>query len=73
MPISNPNSEPSNLNSPILWIDFRSGNVAMLLGNGETWQGTLPISSADRSQINTPAAVVAMEKTGSALQPEPEG
>lgn len=68
--MSTQNSEQLSSNSPILWIDFRSGNVAMLLANGETWAGTLPISSADRSQINTASATCALEKTGSATQLE---
>lgn len=67
--MSNPKSDPSNLSLPTLWIDYRSGSVAMQLGNGETFQGTLPMSAADRSQINTAMGVVTLERTDSVLSP----
>lgn len=44
----------SNWRPPTLSIDFRSGNVVMLLDSGEAWIAQLPLNSADRSQINTP-------------------
>jgi len=59
----NPTSEPSSSNSPMLWIDFRSGNVEMHLGP-DLWHGQLPMSKADCSQINTARGV-------SVLQPGP--
>jgi hypothetical protein len=71
--MSNPKSDQSSLKSPILWIDFRSGSVAMLLDSGETWWGKLPWSSADQSQCNTAQGVCQLEKTGSAWPLANEG
>jgi len=48
-----PKSALSSWKPPTLWIDFRSGNVVMLLDSGERWIAPLPLNSADRSQINT--------------------
>ncbi len=62
MPLSNPSSEPSNSKSATLSIDFRSGNVVMQLANGEWLEGTLPISSPDRSQINTASCLVHLQR-----------
>lgn len=53
------------LNSPTLQIDFRSGNVVMHQGL-ERWQGVLPMSKADCSQINTARGTVILEKMLSA-------
>lgn len=64
--MSKANSDPLSSSSPMLWIDWRSGNVAMLLASGETYWGKLPMSAADQSQINTAQGVCQLEKTGSA-------
>ena len=69
---SNQRSEPSSLRSPILSIDFRSGSVEMQLGR-DVYRGMLPMTSADRSQINTASGVVLLEKIDSALLQESEG
>lgn len=41
----------------MLLIDFRSGNVEMLLGL-DRWHGELPMTKADCSQINTAQGIV---------------
>lgn len=58
---SNPSSEPTSSNSPTLWIDFRNGNVVMLHGP-DRWQGELPMSKADCSQINTAGGLTVLAK-----------
>lgn len=63
--MSVPSSELPNLNLPTLLIDWRSGNVEMHLGL-ERWQGRLPMSQADCSQINTAAGACKLEKLPSA-------
>lgn len=60
--MSNPNSALSPSKSPMLLIDFRSGSVEMRLGP-DVWRGQLPMSAADRSQINTPQGSCQLEKT----------
>lgn len=71
--MSKASSEVSSSSSPMLWIDFRSGNVAMLLDSGETFWGKLPWSSADQSQCNTAQGVCKLERTGSAWPLGSEG
>lgn len=61
--MSKANSEVLSLNSPILSIDFRSGSVEMRLGL-DVWLGLLPMSAADRSQINTARGTCQLEKIG---------
>jgi len=69
---SSQNSADASLSLPILQIDFRSGNVVMLLGT-EKYQAELPMSKADCSQINTAGGMVHQwEKLNSDLSPVAE-
>lgn len=74
---SNPSSETTTSSSPILLIDYRSGNVEMHLGPDQ-WHGELPMSKADCSQINTAQGVTVlvpgpMPNSVFVLSPEAEG
>lgn len=70
---SSQNSEGASLSLPTLQIDFRCGNVVMLLGT-EKYQAELPMSKADCSQINTAGGTVQMwEKLVSEPLPVAEG
>lgn len=53
---SPPDSELASSNLPTLLIDWRLGSVEMHLGL-EKWQGQLPMTAADCSQINTARGV----------------
>lgn len=55
--MSNQSSGDASSSLPTLQIDFRSGNVVMLLGT-EKYQAELPMSRADCSQINTASGTV---------------
>ena len=67
-----PGNEPSNSSLPTLSIDFRSGSVVMQHGS-HVWHGTLPLTSADMSQINTPSLVCQLQKPISEKSPGREG
>lgn len=69
---SQPSNEQSTLSSPTLTIDFRLGSVVMRHGL-DVWYGSLPMSKADSSQINTAGGQVKLEKLRSDLQPETGG
>lgn len=72
MPNSPAKSEPTTLNLPMLSIDFRSGSVEMQHGP-DVYRGVLPMTSADRSQINTARGVCLLEKISSESLPVSEG
>lgn len=57
---SPPDSEPVSSNLPTLLIDWRLGSVEMRHGL-ERWQGRLPMTAADCSQINTARGVCQLE------------
>jgi len=53
----------------MLSIDYRSGSVEMQHGP-DVYRGVLPMTSADRSQINTPRGVCLLEKINSESSPD---
>lgn len=70
---SPPDSEPLSSSLPTLLIDWRLGSVEMHLGL-EKWQGQLPMTAADCSQINTARGVCQLAvKPAFVLSPDSEG
>lgn len=67
---SPPDNDPLNSNLPILSIDWRSGSVVMHHAL-ERWQGHLPMTAADCSQINTARGTCQLEKIDSELSLDP--
>jgi hypothetical protein len=66
------NSEPSSSTLPVLQIDWRHGSVVMRHGT-EVYQGQLPMTQADMSQINTAGGTSVLSKAPSELPPVTEG
>lgn len=67
---SPPDNDPLSLSLPTLQIDWRCGSVVMHHG-AESWQGQLPMTAADCSQINTARGTCQLAKIDSVSSLEP--